>query len=106
MALSTSRLRFGALPQLSMSTLCSNGPVKLELNLENVSIPPLVEEVLGTARPLAEQNRNRLSVECPGDLPPIEADAMRLRQILLNLLSNACKFTKQGEISLRVAARP
>jgi signal transduction histidine kinase/CheY-like chemotaxis protein len=72
----------------------------------NVSIPPLVEDVLGTARPLAEQNKNRLSVECPADLPPIEADAMRLRQILLNLLSNACKFTKEGEISLRVAARP
>ena len=74
---------------------------KLELNLESVSIAPLIEEVVGTARPLAEQNKNRLSVECPRDLPPIEADAMRLRQILLNLLSNACKFTKDGNISLR-----
>ena len=74
---------------------------KLELNLESVSIAPLVEEVVGTARSLAEQNKNRLSVECPRDLPPIEADAMRLRQILLNLLSNACKFTKDGDISLR-----
>ena len=76
---------------------------KLELNLESISIPPLVEEVIGTARPLAEQNKNRLSVECPGDLPPIEVDAMRVRQILLNLLSNACKFTKDGSIILRVA---
>jgi adenylate cyclase len=75
---------------------------KLELNLESVSIPALVEEVIGTARPLAEQNKNRLSVECPSDLPPIEADAMRVRQILLNLLSNACKFTKDGSIILRV----
>ena len=75
---------------------------KLELNLESISIPPLVEEVIGTARPLAEQNKNRLSVECPSDLPPIEADAMRVRQILLNLLSNACKFTKDGSIILRV----
>ena len=58
--------------------------------------------MVGTARTLAEQNKNRLSVECPADLPPIEADAMRLRQILLNLLSNACKFTKEGEITLRV----
>jgi adenylate cyclase len=77
---------------------------KLELNLESVGIAPLVEEVVGTARSLAEQNKNRLSVECPPDLPPIEVDAMRLRQILLNLLSNACKFTKGGEISLRAAA--
>jgi signal transduction histidine kinase len=75
---------------------------KLELNLESVSIPPLVQEVIGTARPLAEQNKNTLSVECPRDLPPIEADAMRLRQIILNLLSNACKFTKTGDIKLRV----
>ena len=77
---------------------------KLDLNLESVSIPPLIDEVVGTTRPLAEQNKTRLSIECPRDLAPIEADAMRLRQILLNLLSNACKFTKEGEVSLRVAA--
>jgi len=75
---------------------------KLDLLLENVSILPLVEEVIGTARPLAEQNKNSLAVECPRDLPPIEADAMRLRQIILNLLSNACKFTKSGNIKLQV----
>jgi adenylate cyclase len=75
---------------------------KLEINLENISVPPLIDEVVGTARPLAEQNKNRLSVDCPRDLPAIEADAMRLRQILLNLLSNACKFTKGGSVILRV----
>ena len=75
---------------------------KLELNLESVSIAPLMEEVIGTARQLAEQNGNKLTVECPTDLPPITADPMRLRQILLNLLSNACKFTKDGEVSLTV----
>jgi signal transduction histidine kinase/CheY-like chemotaxis protein len=75
---------------------------KLELNLESVSIAPLVEEVIGTARSLAETNKNTLSVECPPDIPPIRADAMRVRQIILNLLSNACKFTQAGDITLRV----
>ena len=75
---------------------------KLELNLENVDVAPIVEEVIGTTRPMAEQNENHLLCEYPRDLPPIKADAMRLRQILLNLLANACKFTKQGDVALRV----
>jgi adenylate cyclase len=76
---------------------------KLDLNLETVKIPPLIDEVVGTARGLAEQNKNRLIVECPPDITPLVVDPLRLRQILLNLLSNACKFTKGGEVSLRVA---
>jgi len=74
---------------------------KLELNPATVSLAPLIDEVIGTARQLAEQNKNRLVVEAPEDLGALSADPMRLRQILLNLLSNACKFTKQGEVSLR-----
>src|SRR5207245_9704125 len=70
---------------------------KLELNPESVNLAPLIDEVVGTARQLAEQNKNRLVVEADGDLGAVTVDAMRLRQILLNLLSNACKFTKDGE---------
>ena len=75
---------------------------KLELSPESVNLVPLIDEVVGTARQLAEQNKNRLIVECQDKLGSLNVDAMRLRQILLNLLSNACKFTKQGEVSLRV----
>jgi len=76
---------------------------KLELNVETISVAPLVDEVVGTARPLADQNKNNLTIDCPRDLPPIEVDSLRLRQILLNLLSNACKFTKNGKVTLHVA---
>jgi adenylate cyclase len=74
---------------------------KLELSPEIVQLAPLIDEVIGTARQLAEQNGNRLVVESPNDLGALTVDPMRLRQILLNLLSNACKFTKQGAVTLR-----
>ncbi|HEY1364256.1 MAG TPA: ATP-binding protein [Xanthobacteraceae bacterium] len=75
---------------------------KLELNPQAVALAPLIDDVVGTARQLAEQNANRLVAETPGELGSMTVDPMRLRQILLNLLSNACKFTKQGEVALRV----
>jgi len=74
---------------------------KLELNPESVNLAPLIDEVIGTAGQLAEKNKNRLLVEAEQNLGAITIDPMRLRQILLNLLSNACKFTKQGEVKLK-----
>jgi signal transduction histidine kinase len=72
---------------------------KLELNLEAVNLPGLV---IGTAGQLAEKNHNRLILEAQQNLGALTADSMRLKQILLNLLSNACKFTKEGEVAVRV----
>ena len=73
---------------------------KLDLNPATVNLTRLIDEVIGTARQLAEQNKNRLVVEASDDLGALTVDPMRLRQILFNLLSNACKFTKQGEVKL------
>jgi len=73
---------------------------KLELNAQTVQLAPLINEVIGTAGQLAEQNKNRLVVEVQENLGALTVDAMRLRQILLNLVSNACKFTKAGEVKL------
>src|SRR5258705_2337139 len=75
---------------------------KLELNPELVNLARLIDEVVGTAGQLAEKNQNRLIVEAQENLGALNADPMRLKQILLNLLSNACKFTKEGEVALRV----
>ena len=59
--------------------------------------------MIGTARQLAEQNKNRLILNAQENLGALTVDPMRLRQILLNLLSNACKFTKEGEVKLRAS---
>ena len=74
---------------------------KLELNPQTVQLAPLIEEVIGTARQLAEQNKNRLILNARENLGALTVDPLRLRQILLNLLSNACKFTKEGEVKLQ-----
>jgi len=74
---------------------------KLELNPQAVQLAPLIDEMTGTARQLAEQNKNHLVVETQEDLGALTVDPMRLREILLNLLSNACKFTKEGEVKLQ-----
>ena len=75
---------------------------KMTLFLEDFEVPPVVQYVAGTVQPLVAKNGNQLRVQCPPHLGRIRSDQTKLRQILLNLLSNSSKFTHQGIITLTV----
>ncbi|MBT9311969.1 response regulator [Leptothoe kymatousa TAU-MAC 1615] len=75
---------------------------RMELFLEEFSIKGLVDDIAGTITPVAHKNNNHLSVFCPADIGSLHADQTKLRQSLFNLLSNACKFTENGDITLTV----
>ncbi|MCK6453897.1 MAG: ATP-binding protein, partial [Alphaproteobacteria bacterium] len=79
---------------------------RMELQQEWLDLRALVEDVAATVRPLAERNRNALDVFCPEDIGRVYADGTRVRQCLLNLLSNAAKFTEGGQVALTIARRP
>jgi PAS domain S-box-containing protein len=76
---------------------------RLELHYEEIDVKPLIDEIAMTAAPLADKNGNRLEIRCPDDIGIMRSDMTRVRQVLLNLLSNACKFTDKGEVTLTVA---
>ncbi len=76
---------------------------KVELHLEDFDVETLVQEVVTTAQPLAEKNGNRLKVQCDGKPGRMHADLTRVRQVVFNLLSNACKFTNDGEVTVLIA---
>ena len=76
---------------------------KLEFHYEDVSIRPTIDDAVGAVQALAAKNSNRLVVECADDVGTLYADATRLRQIILNLLSNACKFTEKGTVTVKAA---
>ncbi|MEE4356983.1 MAG: response regulator [Desulfococcaceae bacterium] len=75
---------------------------KMELSIESFDIAQMIRDVVSTIRPLVEKNSNTLEVLCPEDLGQIKADLTKVRQSLFNLLSNACKFTEHGIITLSV----
>jgi signal transduction histidine kinase/DNA-binding response OmpR family regulator len=75
---------------------------KVELYLETFDVREMVQHAAATVQPLVARNGNQLSVECDGPIGSMQADLTKVRQVLLNLLSNACKFTENGHITLTV----
>jgi signal transduction histidine kinase/DNA-binding response OmpR family regulator len=73
---------------------------KIDLFFETFDIRQMVQEVSHTVAPLADKNGNSLVVNCADDIGTMHSDLTRIRQVLFNLLSNACKFTENGKISL------
>jgi signal transduction histidine kinase/HAMP domain-containing protein len=79
---------------------------RMEMFIESVDLPSLIEEVRLMVVPLAGRRGNALVIDCPEGIGAIRSDATRLRQSLLNLLSNACKFTDHGTVTLAVRREP
>jgi signal transduction histidine kinase/DNA-binding response OmpR family regulator len=75
---------------------------KMQLALEPFDIASLVQEVNTTISPLIQKNGNRLQLHCAADIGTMYADVTKVRQILLNVLSNAAKFTSQGVVTVQV----
>jgi signal transduction histidine kinase/DNA-binding response OmpR family regulator len=76
---------------------------KMDLYLEQFAIAPMIDDVVTTIKPLVEKNANRLEVHCPANTGAMKADLTKVRQVLFNLLSNACKFTERGTIAIGAA---
>ena len=79
---------------------------KMELYLESFDVAELVRDITAVIQPLAGKNGNRLDLDCPDAIGSMRADLTKVRQALFNLLSNACKFTERGTVSLAVAREP
>ncbi len=73
---------------------------RMELHVEAFDVMAMIRDVVATIHPLMEQSTNTLTVQCATNLGTMSADAAKVRQSLLNLLSNACKFTEMGAITL------
>ncbi len=79
---------------------------KMEILIEDVDLGSVVGEVVSIIKPLADKNGNTLEVVCPADLGRMRSDRPKVKQALLNLLSNAAKFTTKGRLTLALSRKP
>ena len=79
---------------------------KMEVFIERLDIPALAQDVRLMVEPLAAKNRNKLSITCAPGIATMQCDVTKVKQSLLNLLSNASKFTKDGRIGLAISRDP
>ena len=75
---------------------------KIDLNMEKVDVMEVLGQVQSTIQPLIGAHHNRFDLRCSGALGAMVSDVVRLRQVLINLLSNAFKFTENGTVQLTV----
>lgn len=73
---------------------------KMEVEVTSVSLEPLLEDVVSIVEPVAEAKEVRIDVVVARDLPAITTDARHVKQILLNLATNAIKFTERGSVTI------
>ena len=79
---------------------------KMEIGCESFFLGQLLDEIEGTIKLQLQKNSNRLVIDAPPNPPAMHTDVMKLKQCLLNLLSNSCKFTENGEIRVRAVPLP
>ena len=79
---------------------------RMEVRVERLQLRSVVDEAIAAVAPLVTKNHNRLEIDCPELLGTMETDKTKLRQILVNVLGNAAKFTTSGAVSLRVSRTP
>lgn len=78
---------------------------RMTVFLEPVNIAQTAKDVAATIEPLVAKNANAFELKCPPDAGSMRTDLTKLRQTLFNLLSNACKFTENGKVTLEIARR-
>ena len=79
---------------------------KMDFYFETFEVRSIIDDVAATITPLADKNRNAIDVRCGDEVGVMHSDLTKIRQTLFNLLSNACKFTEDGTITLEARREP